>query len=491
MIILLLFSLMIVAALVSFFFKKHIFEYSLGVTAAVLLVTVFYSIIRFHSGYSGGYLSVYTAALSSKIGIFFSIGVSSFSDALLLLSAIVIFVAVAITKSKDYGPSIYSYMLLVEIGLFGILISRNFLFFYIFWEVVLIPAYFIVAEYGGKQKDRVSLKFFVYTHIGSIFLLLAIFTVYSFYYIHTGIFTFQISSLMTTKYFAMIPTTLRYFAIFGFLFSFLVKLPSFPLHSWLPDTYDTAPYPGTIILAGGLSIMGGFGLFGILLPVGSVLGTTVLYVLIGLGIISLIYFALSAMLQYSLKRMMAFASAAAMGFVTLSFGAGILETGIEQPLELAGGMYQILAHGLIMTLIFAALYFVYKKAGTDNISSLGGVFREMPVLSSSLLVGLMASLGLPGFAGFIGEFSVLVGSFQAIGWIIILVIFGMIITASYHIWAAQRSLYGPYNENLGKIRDVSAPQFALLLFVIIAIFIFGVIPNLYYGSFLAYLGALI
>jgi len=486
-----LFILMVVAALVSFFFNKRNFGYSLAVTGAVLVVTVFYSIMHFHSGYTGGYLSSYTYVLSAKIGIFFSMGVSSFSDALLLLSAIVIFISVAITRSKDYAPSIYSFIILIEIGLFGILISRDFLFFYIFWEVVLIPAYFIVAEFGGKNKDRVSLKFFVYTHIGSVFLLLSIFTVYSFYYIHTGIFTFQISDLMSVKYFAMIPSTLRYFAIFGFLFSFLVKLPSFPLHSWLPDTYETAPYPGTVILAGGLSIMGGFGLFGILLPVAPVLGSTVLYILIGLGIISLIYFALSAMLQYNLKRMMAFASAAAMGFVTLSFGAGILETGIEQPLELAGGMYQILAHGLIMTLIFAALYFVYQKTGSDNIPSLGGVFREMPVLSSSLLVGLLASLGLPGFAGFIGEFSVLVGSFQAIGWIIILVIFGMIITASYHIWAAQRSLYGPYNENLGKIKDVSALQFTLLLFMMITIFIFGVIPNLYYGSFLAYLGALI
>ena len=491
MIILLLFSLMVIAAIASFFFKKHTFEYALGVSAAVLVVIVFYTVLRFHSGYTGGYISTFTYGLASKIGIFFSIGVSSFSDALLLLSAIVIFVAVAITRKKDYVPSIYSFMILIEIGLFGILISRDFLFFYIFWEVVLIPAYFIVAEFGGKNKDHVSLKFFVYTHIGSVFLLLAIFTVYSFYYIHTGIFTFQISSLMSVKYFAMIPTTLKYFAIFGFLFSFLVKLPSFPIHSWLPDTYETAPYPGTVILAGGLSIMGGYGLFGILLPVGSLLGNTVLYILIGLGIISLIYFALSAMMQYSLKRMMAFASAAAMGFVTLSFGAGILETGIEQPLELAGGMYQILAHGLIMTLIFAALYFINQKAGSDNIYSLGGIFREMPVLSSSLLVGLLASLGLPGFAGFIGEFSVLVGSFQAIGWVIILVIFAMIITASYHIWAAQRSLYGPYNEHLGAIKDVSAAQFSILLFMMIAIFIFGIVPNLYYGSFLAYLGALI
>ncbi len=484
---------MILASIASFALQENRRTFAVISTGIFLILTVAYSILRFSSGYSsGGFMSVENYGIATSIGISFSIGVSGLADALLILSASVIFIAAFIADNREYTPTMYSYILMVEVGLFGILISRDFLFFYIFWEVVLIPVYFIVAQYGGRNKDHVSLKFFVYTHIGSVFLLLSIFTVYAYHYTSTGVFTFQIGTLMQSKYLEQIPSYLRDFAIFGFLFAFLVKMPSFPVHSWLPDTYETSPYPGTVILAGGLSLMGGFGLFGILLPVYSALGTLTLQILVALGIISLLYFSFTALIQKNLKRMMAFASAGAMGFVTLSFGAGLLEAGgYDASLELAGGMFQILAHGLIMAMVFTALYFIKKSTGKETTYGLGGIYREAPMLSTFLLAGLLASLGLPGLAGFIGEFSILVGSFSAIGWLIILVILAMIVTASYHIWAAQRSLYGPYNENLGKISDISANRFAILLGTFAGIFILGVVPNLIYGILVSYLGGII
>lgn len=484
---------MILAAIASFTIGEHRDKFTVTVTAVFLLLTIVYSVLRFSSGYgSGGFRSVEVFGIAPAIGISFSVGVSGFSDSLLILSAIVIFIASYIAWNREHSSNIQSYILLTEVGLFGILISRDFLFFYIFWEVVLIPVYFIVAQYGGRNKDHVSLKFFVYTHIGSVFLLLSIFTVYAYHYTDTGVFTFEIGTLMQTKYIEMIPSFLRDFAFFGFLFAFLVKMPSFPVHSWLPDTYETSPYPGTVILAGGLSLMGGYGLFGILFPVYSAMGTLVLQTLVALGIISLLYFSFTALIQKNLKRMMAFASAGAMGFVTLSFGAGLLEGGsYEARLELAGGMFQIVAHGLIMAMVFTALYFIKQSTGKETTYGLGGIYREAPVLSTFLLAGLLASLGLPGLAGFIGEFSILVGLFGAIGWIILLVILAMIVTASYHIWAAQRALYGPYNENLGKISDISLSRFAILFGTFAAIFVLGVLPNLIYGILVSYAGGII
>lgn len=488
---LIIFLLTILGAAASFLVKDRIRDYSLAASAAFLILIVAYSFLRFHSGYTGGIISSQSYGLAPSLGIVFSTGVSGFSDALLILSAIVIFLSILITEKGKYGNSLYSYILIAETGLIGILISRDFLFFYIFWEVVLIPVYFIIAQYGGKDKDRVSLKFFVYTHIGSVFLLLSIFTVYTFHYESTGVFTFEMGQLMLSNYISAIPLFWRAFAIFGFLIAFLVKMPSFPVHSWLPDTYETSPYPGTVILAGGLSIMGGYGLFGILMPVYSSLGTVTMDILMALGVISLVYFSLVAMMQQSLKRMMAFASAGAMGFVTLAFGAGLVETGYQANLELAGGMFQILAHGLIMALIFSTLYYIQKSTGHDTIHSLGGIFREAPILSSFLLAGLLASLGLPGLAGFIGEFSILVGVFGAIGWIILIVVFAMIITASYHIWAAQKSLYGPYNETLGAIKDAEPRTTAKLMGMLVVIFILGIVPNLIYGILLTYIGGIL
>ena len=493
MFILILFIIMVLASLFSFAFTDRRREYALIATAIFLIATIVYSILRFSTGYgSGGFRSESVYNLAPSIGIAFSIGVSGFADALLILSGIVIFIAAFIAGKHEFTQTMYSYIMITEVGLYGILISRDFLFFYIFWEVVLIPVYFMVAQYGGRNKDHVSLKFFVYTHIGSVFLLLAIFTVYAYHYDATGVFTFEIGALMQSKYIDMIPSALRYFAFFGFIFAFLVKMPSFPLHSWLPDTYETSPYPGTVILAGGLSLMGGYGLFGILMPIYSSLGTGILQLLVALGIISLLYFSFTALIQKNLKRMMAFASAGAMGFVTLSFGAGLLEgTKYTASLELAGGMFQIVAHGLIMAMIFTALYFIKISTGKETTYGLGGIYREVPMLSTFLLAGLLASLGLPGLAGFIGEFSILVGSFAAIGWLILLVILGMIVTASYHIWAAQRSLYGPYNENLGKIADLTPSRFAILIGTFAAIFILGIVPNLIYGILVSYVGGII
>lgn len=492
MIILAIFIWVLISALIALLAKNRSSAFARISTIITLAAILIYSVLRFSSGYTGGFESQVNIALSKSLGIYFSIGVSGFVDPLLILTGIIFAAAVFVTDKKVYPASMFMLILLTEAGLFGLLISRNFLFFYVFWELVLIPVYFIMGKFGGPRKDRVSLKFFVYTHIASIFMLLSIFALYSYYDLQYGVLTFQMASLLgamqNSAFTAALPLIAKDFILFGFVFSFLVKLPSFPVHAWLADSYEQAPYPGTIILAGALSVMGGYGLFGIIFPFGALIGTAGLDILVALGLISVAYFALTAMFQQSLKRMMAYASAASMGFVTLAFASSFLDPVKSENALIAasGGMFQIATHGIIMLLVFASIYYILVKTGSDRIPSLGGIYREAPFLSTILLGGLLASLGLPGLAGFVGEFSIIVGSYQAIGYWIFLLIFGMLITASYHIWAAQKALYGPYNEKLGRISDIRGGPLAMLLLVFVVILVLGIFPTLFYGPIQAY-----
>ena len=489
------FIALILLSFATFFMGTRAGVFAKSSAALILILTVVYAFLNFSGAGTGGFTSESTYAFASGIGIYFSIGVDGLTVSLLILSTVISLIALLIANRKEYTASFYGLMLLTETGLFGILLSRDFLFFYIFWEIVLVPMYFIIGRFGGERKDTVSLKFFVYTHIGSVFILLSILTLFSYYYSYSGVFTLQMSTLLNSAFInnsGYLPLFWKDFMLFGFLLGFLVKLPSFPLHSWLPDSYTTAPYPATVMLAGGLSLMGGYGLFGILLPIYSTINSAVLWALIALGIISLLYFAFTAMFQMNMKRMMAYASASAMGFVTISFAAGILDSTLSiRSIELSGGIFQIVAHGIIMALIFSVLYFITENTGKENIYQMGGVQREMPWLSSFLLAGFLASLGLPGLAGFIGEFSIVVGMFQTVGWLIFFVILAMIVTASYHIWTAQRTLYGAYNENLGKIKDASRSEIAILASVTLVIFVLGVYPNLIFGIISAYVGGII
>ncbi len=484
------FLLLIILSISAFFVKKKSWEISMISSLIILLLVFIYALLNFWSGYDGGIISNYRLSLVPSIGINFTSGVSSLTLALLFLTTIIMPVALYTSKNGKYGSLFYGLMMLTEVGLYGLLISRNFIFFYIFWEVVIIPVFLLIAIYGGEKRESASLKFFIYTQLGSVFLLLSILTLFAFYYSLNNVFTLNMTTLLSGQFIdgTAIPVFWKYFVIFGFLFAFLVKMPSFPLHSWLPDAYNSAPYPVTVILAGGLSLMGGYGFFAILLPLASIIPSSVSWIIISLGIISLVYFALVAMMQNNLKKMLAFASAASMGFVNISFGVGIMETGSYGIQELTGGIYQILAHGLIIALLFATLFAIKSKTGKENIHSLGGIHREVPILSSIFLGGLLASLGLPGFAGFISEFSVVAASYAILGPLIFLVIFGMIITASYHVWAAQRALYGPYNETLGSIKDIGRHDIMVLGSLLILIFVLGVYPNLIFGAISKYVG---
>ncbi len=484
------------SSFLAFFFRKNSWTFSLATSIIVLGIFSIFTIATFGGGYTGGFLSQESYSIPGATGISFSIAVSGFTAPLIIVTAVIFLAAIAIAAKEQFPASFYGLMLFAEFGMIGLLVSRDFLFFYIFWEVVLIPVYFMISRHSGDSTGRVALKFFVYTQVGSIFMLLSIFSLYSYYDIQHNTITLNISTLMSTGFFNQLTPFDRDFIFFGFFLAFLVKMPAFPVHAWFPDSYEKSPYPVTIVLTGALSLMGGYGFFGILFPLWPILKGFPSDLLIALGIVSMVYFALSAMFQVNIKRMMAYASAAAMGFITLSFGSGINALGGIIPvsgassavIDLSGGMYQMIAHALIMVLVFSVLYIIYLKTGREHVYELGGIHRQAPKASSLFLVGLMASLGLPGLAGFIGEFSIVVGSYEYIGYLVFIVIFAMLITASYHVWTAQRALYGPYNETLGGIKDITRVEFAMFLLLAILIVILGLFPNLFFNLFVNYLG---
>ncbi len=461
-----------IGVVITFFARSYAKYFSMVFLGIMSVAFVIYSFIRFNN-YLGNIIAKYNYVLANytssgiHIELNFSLGLTGFTDLLVIMALIVTIFALSIGE-RENNDTFFGLLMSVGFGLVGLFSVRNFLFFYIFWEVVLIPMFFIIAKYGTINKEKISIKFFIYTHVGSLFLLLSIFMLSTYYFIEFKVFTFQISDLMNLAFQKSLPKFALYFSFFGFLLAFLIKLPTFPLHEWLPNAHYTAPFSGSILLSGGLLSMGGYGLLGILYPVTPLFPKSLVYFLIILGLISVVYFAFTSMFQTNLKRMIAYSSAGEMAFVTISFGTSIISTGYVKTFDLAGGMYQTIAHAFVTSLAFASLLFIYKRTHTIQVYGLGGLYRQMPYASTFFLAALLGSLGLPALAGFIGEFSVTVSSFETIGLFAIIIIFGLIVTAAYFIWAAQRSLYGFYNEKLGPLKDLTKPEFLILLFMLVS-----------------------
>jgi len=408
-----------------------------------------------------------------------------------VLMFLISFIGIFLSLRFRSSPGFYVLLQFLLFSLVGLFTTRDFILFYIFWEMVLIPSFFTIGLWGGKQKNYAAMKFFIYTHVGSVFMLLGIFTMY----FAEGAANFSMSTLIPGI--SRISLFYQSFVIFGFLLAFLIKLPTVPLHSWLPDAYVESPPEGTVFISSLLSKMGAFGLLVIFAPLfeNSSLAASpgVPEVLIALGIFSLIYSGIVALYQKDMKRMMSYASIGHMSFITLAVG-GFLYLGgsnhLASQLLYFGAVFQLISHGVIIAMIFSLVDTVEKTAGTRNISSLGGLARQVPFLSFLILVSFLASVAIPGFSGFVGEISILLGSYAVLKYYLIFVLAGVVITASYHIFALQRTIFGPYNEFLGNIH-ASRTDMAVSLLPLVVIVALGVYPamlfhlfNLHYVQFL-------
>jgi NADH-quinone oxidoreductase subunit M len=272
------------------------------------------------------------------------------------------------------------------------------------------------------------------------------------------------------------------------MLAFLIKLPSVPLHTWAPDAYVEAPDSASMIFSGIMSKMGAYGLFRFILAFTPIMSHTEYYILLALGILSLLYASLSALAQKDLKRLVSYASVGHMSFITIAVAIGIMFTGPIRDLALAGGMFYMFAHGIIIVILFGSVGAIERATNSRIIGDLGGLTKKMPYLAFIMTGGFLASLGLPGFAGFIAEFSIILGVYPFIHYLILLILLGVVLVASYHLWALQRAIYGPYNETLGNIKDMTRFEFwSMLLALLIALFL-GIYPTLIFKLFTLFIG---
>src|SRR5256712_5537899 len=415
-----------------------------------------------------------------SIGARYHVGIDGISLWLVLLTTLLMPIAVlsswtAIAKRQ---LTYYALMLLLESAMIGVFVSLDLLLFYLFFEASLVPMFFLIGIWGGERRVYAAVKFFIYTAVGSLLMLAGIIALYSIHQRATGIATFDYAVLTEAMRSGVMQIAPRaeFWLFLAFAFAFCIKVPLWPLHTWLPDAHTEAPTAGSVILAGVLLKMGTYGLlrfnFG-LFPNAS---RQFAPIMITLAVIGIIYGALVAMVQPDVKRLVAYSSVSHMGFVVLG-----LFSFTEQGMQ--GALYQMLNHGVSTGALFLFVGMIYERRHTRQISDFGGLARPMPWFSALFVIASLSSIGLPFLNGFVGEFLIMLGSWTATvvrhAWIVTMLAgTGMILAAVYMLWMLQRVLFGQKtSEANAKLSDLSWREAALILPLLFLMFFMGVYPS--------------
>lgn len=369
------------------------------------------------------------------------------------------------------------FMLMLEVGMIGVFISLDMFLFYIFWEAMLIPMYFIIGIWGGEQRIYASVKFFIYTMFGSLLMLIAIIWLAVYASAPLGRFTTSLPDLY--KLGPLVQREVQNWMFLAFAFSFAIKVPLFPLHTWLPDAHVQAPTAGSVILAGVLLKMGTYGLVRFCLPLFPQAAIFFAPFISILAVIGIIYGALVAMVQKDMKKLVAYSSVSHLGFVVLGIFALTQEA-------VQGAVIQMINHGLSTGALFLLVGMIYERTHTREISEYGGIAKLVPLFSFALMFASLSSIGLPGLNGFVGEFLILLGSFKSPvlnNWAFtVFASSGVIFAAVYMLWMYQRVVFGEVrNAKLNGLTDLDARE----IFVLIPVFVFIVWIGFYPNSFLS------
>ena len=396
------------------------------------------------------------------LGVKYKMGVDGISVLFVLLSTLLTPICV-LASWEAIQSRVKEYMiafLVLETLMVGMFCALDFFVFYIFFEGVLIPMFLIIGVWGGVRRVYAAFKFFLYTLVGSVLMLLAILAIY----LNTG--TTDIPTLLTTR----LPVEMQFWLWLAFFASFAVKVPMWPVHTWLPDAHVEAPTAGSVILAGVLLKMGAYGFLRFslpMLPEASVFFTPLVYTL---SIVAVIYTSLVALAQEDMKKLIAYSSVAHMGFVTIGIFT-VTQQGIE------GALYQMLSHGIVSAALFLIVGVVYDRLHTRLIERYNGLVERMPAYALIFMVFMLASVGLPGTSGFVGEFLVLVGAFQANTWVALLAASGMVLGAAYMLYLYRRVIFGVMTkDDLKAILDVGWREKAVFLPLLILVFWMGIYP---------------
>ena len=395
-------------------------------------------------------------------GIGYRVGVDGISMLFVILSTFLMpFCVLASWNSVENRLKEYMIaFLILEVLMVGVFVSLDIVLFYVFFEAGLIPMFIIIGVWGGKDRVYASYKFFLYTLLGSVLMLLAIMAMYW----DAG--TTDIAKLLAHDF----PAGMQYWLWLAFFASFAVKMPMWPVHTWLPDAHVQAPTAGSVILAGILLKLGGYGLLRFSLPMFPLASDYFAPMVYALSVIAIIYTSLVAMMQDDIKKLIAYSSVAHMGYVTLGIFAANTQ-GVQ------GAIFQMISHGFVSAALFLCVGVVYDRTHTREIAAYGGLVNNMPKYAVAFMVFTMANVGLPGTSGFIGEFLTLIGAFRANTLVALFATTGVILSAAYALWLYRRVVFGSLDkESLKSLLDLSGREQLILYPLIIATIFFGVYP---------------
>ncbi|WP_337183888.1 NADH-quinone oxidoreductase subunit M [Shinella sp.] len=395
-------------------------------------------------------------------GISYHLGVDGISMLFVILSTFLMPFCV-LASWNTIEKRLKEYMiafLLLEVFMVGVFVSLDIVLFYVFFEAGLIPMFIIIGVWGGKDRVYASYKFFLYTLLGSVLMLLAIMAMYW----QAG--TTDITELLAYNF----PAHMQTWLWLAFFASFAVKMPMWPVHTWLPDAHVQAPTAGSVILAGVLLKLGGYGFIRFSLAMFPLASDYFAPFVFALSVIAIIYTSLVAMMQDDIKKLIAYSSVAHMGYVTM----GIFAANTQ---GLQGAIFQMLSHGIVSGALFLCVGVVYDRLHTREISAYGGLVNNMPKYAVAFMVFTMANVGLPGTSGFVGEIMTLLGAFRANTWVALFATTGVILSASYALWLYRRVIFGALEkESLKSLLDLSGREKLLLYPLVILTIFFGVYP---------------
>ena len=462
--------------LILLFVPRHKEELIRRFTLALTLVVFICSLpllIHFDGGNAGFQFEEQSAWIPSA-GIGYHLGVDGISLLMVLLTTFLT-PLVILSSWTSVTKRVKEYMmmfLLLETAMLGVFLSLDMVLFYLFWEGMLIPMYFIIGVWGGQRRLYAAIKFFLFTMFGGVLMLVAILALYFMNGTQTGIYTFDYLELSKM----LLASKAQVWLFFAFSLAFAIKVPMFPFHTWLPDAHVEAPTGGSVILAGILLKMGTYGFLRFCIPFFPTASQEYAWVILLLAVIGIIYGALVSWVQPDLKKLVAFSSVSHLGFVMLGIFAFTLQS-------VQGGLIQMVNHGLSTGALFLLVGMIYERRHTRLIADFGGLARQMPVFVTLFLIVTLSSIGLPGLNGFVGEFLVLIGAFQVHKLYAILAATGVILSAVYMLTMFQRVNFGPLEKEENRtLRDLNSREIVTLVPIILVCFWIGLYPAFFLGK---------
>jgi len=402
--------------------------------------------------------------------VWYYLGIDGLSAPLILLTTFItpLIVIAGWDSIKNRPAQYYAAFLILEGLMIGVFAALDGLLFYVFWEAMLIPMFLIIGVWGGKRRVYATLKFFLYTFLGSVLMLVA------FIYLYLQVNSFNLLEFMNMP----IGLGAQKLIFLAFLVAFAVKVPMWPVHTWLPDAHVEAPTGGSVILAAIMLKMGGYGFVRLSLPIVPDGSAYFSGLMIALSLIAVVYIGFVALMQTDMKKLIAYSSIAHMGFVTLGmFLLWWIAADTGAGLGMTGAMVQMISHGLISGAMFLCVGVLYDRMHSRDIADYGGVANTMPKFAGFMVLFAMANAGLPGTSGFVGEFMVIIASFKANFWFAFLAATTLVLGAAYTLWMIKRVLYGEVaNENVAELKDLNSREFIVLAILAVSVLLVGLWP---------------